>query len=240
MVRLLLLAFVCSVALAQDGDSMRRSKLRVVSGSTQTFLINQTFEGTGYDNSETWSEGAGTPNEDYTSVVLDGSQSLYMNGTAATQSTDSPNFGDTGEFYFKFYFRPVTLPGAAREIIRFQLNAAQSGVSELQINSSGQLVYFNGTASTTTVSGMTAGNDYTIWGYFKKGTGSDGIATVAWAPKTGSETKPTSDGGGVGYANKTNCNGTADVDQFRVTAQFSTSGPEYVMDKLQVSTTDIQ
>lgn len=236
-----LLLILCCACCAQDGDSMRRSKLRVVaSGGGASYLINQGFEGTGYDNAETWTETGGTPNEDYTSYVLDGSQSLYMNGASVTPNTDSPNFGDTSEFYFKFYFRPITHPGGGRRIIRFLINAGIAGSSEIQINNSGQLIIVNGTsANAATPTGMTVGNDYTVWGYFKKGTGTDGVATIAWAPKTGSETKPTSDGGGNGYSTKTNCNGTSDVDQFRLTAQLSTTAPEYVMDKLQISTTNI-
>lgn len=235
--RWLLLFALCAVASAQPfrvGDPTFGHKRAAEEGG-QTFLIDEGFEGTGYE--ESWTETTGTPNEDYTDTVLSGSQSLYMNGTAASQSTDSSNIGDQTDFWIKFKFRPLTLPGAGREIIRFMLNGAQSGSSELQIDASGRLVLLNGTASATTAAGMSVGNTYDVWIHFVAGSGANGIALAAWAAVGSS--RPTATGAGVGYILKIDCNGTAAVDQHRVTAQFSTTGPEYIMDDLQVATDEI-
>lgn len=62
---------------------------QVASAPAATYLLNQNFEGTGYDNSESWTEtlDGGTVDEDYTTTVLAGSQSLFMPAALNTIGT---------------------------------------------------------------------------------------------------------------------------------------------------------
>ena len=66
----------------------------------------QNAEGSGYDNSETWTEaGATSPNEDYSGAnVLRGSQSIEMQDTGSDARITSPAFSATS-FYGHFMMR---------------------------------------------------------------------------------------------------------------------------------------
>lgn len=202
-------------------------------GAGPSYLINQNFEGTGYDNSETWTE-TGNPDEDYATAPapLVGSQSLYIDGSAATKSAISPNFGDQLTFSVFFKLHVVTLPGSTgRELIRFLLNGSQSAGSELTVNSTGVLTLTVGTTTISTTTTVSAGTTYNVWVDYtaeSPDTALNGVGQVAFSTGT---TKPTSDGGGNGYGRRTNMNGELAVDQLWITAQFSTTGPTWICDK---------
>jgi len=68
------------------------------------FLVCQNFEGTGYDNSETWTEDAGTPDEDY-GTALRGSQSLQLASGEVTYKT----FTEQTDVWAHFLFRTDAL-----------------------------------------------------------------------------------------------------------------------------------
>jgi glucose/arabinose dehydrogenase len=71
--------------------------LTVNSGGAPTYLFSEGFEGTGYENSG-WSE-AGTPNEDYTTSVLHGAQSLNCVGAQYLWRTF--RYADSFNLYFR-------------------------------------------------------------------------------------------------------------------------------------------
>jgi hypothetical protein len=71
--------------------------LNVTSGATPTYLLKEGFEGTGFENAG-WTKG-GTPNADYTSTVLDGTQSL---NTVGAQYIVRPfSYGNSFSMYLR-------------------------------------------------------------------------------------------------------------------------------------------
>ena len=56
-----------------------------VAGGGPTYIINQDFNGIGYGNGESWTESSTSVNEDYTTVILEGTHSLNIPFTIYTQ-----------------------------------------------------------------------------------------------------------------------------------------------------------
>lgn len=78
-------------------------------GGGPTYLVNQGFEGTGYDNGETWNLTGGTVDPDYTTAPLVGSHSLRVNSDSFTGIAFTPQ--TTAEAYCRIEF--ATLPTVA-------------------------------------------------------------------------------------------------------------------------------
>jgi hypothetical protein len=188
-----------------------------------------------------WSDQSGSPNWAYdaTGLGMIGNTVLELDGTAATESVDHPAFTDTSDIWVFFQYHSITRPGSAREIFRFLVSAAQADGCEIQIDASGRLILVNGTISCITATGMTLNTTYNCWVHFKSETSNgaaDGLGLSAFSTST---TRPSSDGGGNGYAAITNGTGFTAVDQVRLTAQFSTSGPRGLYAKLRVDDAEI-
>lgn len=89
-----------------------------------TLLVNQNFEGTGFDNGETWvtyagDQGAADPN--YTTNPLLGSQSLHINDDNDEGTYAVTKFGDdTGynALYGFFRFKITDYPGGVYEVMQ--------------------------------------------------------------------------------------------------------------------------
>lgn len=156
------------------------------SAPAATYLINQRFEGTGYDNSETWTETGSTVDEDSTITVLDGSQSLRVTTVAAEGYTDSPAFSSQTQAWIYFLWRPVTLDGAS------YIGALFGGGAErlwIRVNSDGTMRIDHGSVSASTVNTVTAGTTYHIWARYQTGSGANGQGDIAFSTDG---TKPTS------------------------------------------------
>lgn len=248
---MMFLGVVCAFAFAlssaafdgPEAATFTRQPAAAGGGGGATYLVSEDFEGTGYDGGFT--DSAGSPDEDYATspAPLVGSQSLLLDGTAASVSSISPNFGDQFSFSHYFVLHVVTLPGSTgREIVRYLLNGSQSGGSELTVNSAGTLTIAVGTTTIPTTTTVSAGSSYHVWVEYQaesvEGAG-DGIGQVAFAPVSGDGVKPTSDGGGKGWGRRTTMNGELAVDQFWMTAQFSTTGPSVIVDKIRVDDVEI-
>jgi hypothetical protein len=109
-------------------------------GGGPSYLVNQNFEGTGYDNAEIWTEDlgtGGTVNEDYTTTPLVGSQSLLLSeatgdvsakitipggphtdlwGYAQLQVVSHPNDGVAGRQLIRFGDGSPLLAGALIDV----------------------------------------------------------------------------------------------------------------------------
>ena len=206
-------------------------------GAVPTYLINQNFEGTGYDNGETWTEtlSSGTIDEDYTGTVLAGSQSLRMLTTGFTQKNDSPSFSGGQVRYAYFMLRPVAIPAGGFETYLFRWQTSASGRGSLTLNNAGTLTFSgNVSGSITTVGTMTAGTTYHVWVSIDT-TASPETVTVGFST-TG--TRPTS---GNNYASGTvEITDGASIDTIGLANGGGGSGPtpEMIFDKVLVD--DVQ
>jgi hypothetical protein len=147
------------------------------------FLVCQNFEGAGYDNSETWTEG-GAPNEDSTSPILRGAQSLLCD---AAEAGKGPAFAQT-EFYGHVLFQfGVDPPGGTRRLIYF-VDSGEVIKGSILLLSTKYLRGEHGTGaanSSTTV--LSVNTTYHIWWYWKSETeesAADGKLTIWVAPLT--------------------------------------------------------
>lgn len=244
-ITLLLAAFTFSVNAQpfRVGDPTFGHKRAVEEGGGPTYLVSEDFEGTGYDGGLT--DSAGNPDEDYATspAPLAGGQSIFIDGTAATQTAITADFGEQTTLNVYFLMHVTTMPaGTGREILRFLLNGSQSAASELTINSAGQLTITLGTTAVSTTTTVSADTTYHVWVELQAesvDTALDGVGRVMFAPVSGDGIKPTSDGGGKGWAQRTTMNGELPIDQIWVTSQFSTTGVAWIGDKLRVDDVEI-
>lgn len=198
------------------------------------FLVCQNTEGTGYDNSETWTESVAsgaTIDEDYGTSIR-GSQSLRIIGSDADWSQTKKTFTAAGEVYGFVRFRPVDLPAASTIFLGLQNSTTDQ--FWIKVNGSGYLVAYHGSdsavASTTQ---MSVGNTYYIWYYYSKATGGGGNG-VWWVKISSTTTMPP----GTNYEiSGTAGSSTADVDGVYL-GHLGTSN-EFVADQILLKTTAI-
>lgn len=214
-------------------------------GGSATYLVKQDFEGTGYDNSEIWTEsGAGTANEDSTTTPLVGSQSLRCTSSANTVRVESPNFASITEIHIYFLFKPgnTVASGNTRKILTLENSGA--GTAEGIILTDGEsLTITHGGADATTVGAMSDGTTYHVWGRWKAKVGaSDGEGEVTFStdgikPTTGNPNFASfSNGTGSSTAMRAiaignapddgNVTWTTDFDKVRVDDEVIGSNPE--------------
>jgi hypothetical protein len=192
-----------------------------------TYLVQQNAEGAGYDNSETWTESGIGIDEDYTGVVLAGSQSLRINTSAAAGTTTSPAFADQADVWGYFLFHPVSLPAATTVMVNF-ITTIGNDCLRVRINAAGNLlVRAGGGTEATSVGAMSAGNTYHVWIHYVKGSGANAFASVAFSTDG---TRPTS---GNNYRESTNGTITSDAQNLRF-GQTSSSTFNFVFDKVRV------
>ncbi len=228
---LILLPILCASRLAAD------ELLSLLGGSppstpTPTYIVKQTFEGTGYANSEAWNLSVGTVNSDYTGVVLAGSQSLLANldDAAGRIRLDFTGADDLwGYFLFR---REGGNPGGDRLLFEITNNGGTSQQFGIFVTTTGALRVFGGT-SATTVSTTSVGTTYHIWWRYTKGTGSNAVAQVAFSTDG---TEPTS---GNAFASVTN--GTSTTQGGRVWVGYSSTnaGADFIYDNVLIDDADI-
>lgn len=138
-----------------------------------TWLINQNFEGTGYDNTETWTESS-TFNEDYATVILRGSQS-GANETATSYAQKDLG-ADYSELWGHFLFRATDVSPASEEAVVELYDSTNTVFARFSIRTTG-FVRSNhgGTIGTTSASvgDLADATAVRLWFYFKAET-SDG------------------------------------------------------------------
>lgn len=182
---------------ASDGTSPPASPLRA-----------QNFEGTGYDNGETWIEGGtlGIVDEDYTGVVLKGSQSLRLQSVNNDTVYSYNTFTGISEVWGFFRMKWVTkTSGTTFHQLRNNVSVV---LLELKVNSgaSATVTLTSGGQTATTTSTMAVGTEYYVWYHYLKGSGANATAEV-WFSNT--SVKPGD--GTAGHAKVTNSNSTTDA-----------------------------
>ena len=139
----------------------------VGSEPTPTYFINQNFEGVGYDNSESWTENpeaSGIIDEDYTDIVLAGSQSCYLSNTAYGLYIKSPTFSDTNICFLHLMVRAGKLPAGGSEIFLCNLMYGNNSRCQLRVLANGTLRMIGNVSGTVTTAGaMSVGTTYHVW-----------------------------------------------------------------------------
>jgi hypothetical protein len=202
-----------------------------------SYLIAQNFEGTGYDNGETWVEsGPGTINEDYTTppAPLVGSHSLRMSAAAQAMRTTGPVFAPQTEVWGYVLLNLDALPSATRDIFNLT-DASDSVLVKISITSTGQMNVRTGATSTASVGTMSAGTTYRIWCRYKAGTGANSEGEGAFGD-TSVTTKPVS---GNNRVLVNTGNATASADRPRVGAASGSVTWAGILDAVYVDNVDI-
>lgn len=197
-------------------------------GGGPSYLVKQDFEGVGYDNGETWTESGtgGTVDSDYTTTVLDGSQSLQIVLAASARQTATIFAPAQSDVWAYYLLRVITLPSASVIITRF-LSGGTEGL-RVRMTTSGTLeVRAGGGTVANTAATLATGTTYHLWLHYTKGTGANAVASVAFST-TG--VRPTS---GTTFATSTNGTATVDVSTFALGT--TTSGTiNLIFDKVRV------
>jgi len=140
------------------------------------FFICQNYEEFGFDNNETWDiVGDPTPDPDYTDIVLRGSQSLFID--AIEGYTTMLDISPHDSIYFHFLFQFGKLPDSYANF-NFAWGDGPGDILFIGIYSDGTLEIDNGSSYDESDIQLTPETLYHIWGFYKKGTGSNSIARI--------------------------------------------------------------
>lgn len=197
-------------------------------------LVNQNLEGTGYDNSETWSEGlaGGTVDEDYTAIPLVGSQSLRLANAVGGFTFDSKTYTSGAERWYFFRFRMITLEGSTTSRILEVWNNVGAVQASIDLNTTGTLKVSAGTGTATTTDAMATGVSYYVWAHYAKGSGANAVADVGFSTDG---VRPT---GGNKFAQVTNGSTTGDTPEFALECQNNNGQSDFIFDHIYVD--DVQ
>jgi hypothetical protein len=202
--------------------------------SGTSYLIQQNFEGTGYDHSEVWNEGS-NPDEDYTTAPapLEGSQSIFFRAVTTSVRTFSPTFAaqSTAEAYF--LYRPTTIGLGGDTIFLFRNNGGSVTTLQIDIDATGHLRCDDGTiTSNYTDDAAAVGTTWHVWLRYVKGTGINAQYSVAFSSDG---VRPTS--GTAKFSSTSIGVSTVDTDQLRMSAESGTCA--WIGDKVRVANTTI-
>ena len=202
------------------------------SGGLTSTLLNETFEGTGYSTtSPAWTEslGGGTVNEDYTTTVLDGSQSLRILTASDASSFLYNTFTAGSERWFYFMIRPVSTPNSGDAKMLEIWNSSQSRIADVLLTSGGALKVRHGAnSSSATVGTMSDGTTYHVYIRYVAGSGANGVASVCFSTDG---SRPTS---GNNFTSLSTGTGTANANWLAIGWVDFTGIMELIYDKIQV------
>ncbi|DBA35084.1 TPA_asm: hypothetical protein vir555_00058 [Caudoviricetes sp. vir555] len=159
------------------------------------YLVCQNFEGTGYDNSETWTEsvpeGGTVDEDDTTSPVMSGSQQLLITGGTSAVSSVHISFGEQSEVWGHLLIKvPDATPGFDIELFRLG-NASTSQRALVYLRTSGILRASAGGANSNSIGTLSDNTAYRIWYHYRASTGSDGVWDI-WVSGADTLTRPAS------------------------------------------------
>ena len=242
----LLLLVLCLTATGQSRNSLRDPGFvsRIVGtptgggGGGTTWLLEENWDSTTEDTGWTYT---GTYDNDYTTTVLEGSQSIWLDG-AATEATVLKSFTADSEVWAYFMYWKNENPGANVDIFAIR-DSGGNNLLRLQLRTSGAIRIFQGTTgdSTTTTVGTIANSTLThIWVHYKAdpaGGAAEGVAEI-WmdVDGDGSATKPASSGNYYEIAPAGDA--TADAEQFYGRGTVSSSH-QSIFDKCRVDDVEI-
>lgn len=159
-------------------------------------LLFENFEGAGYSTAG-WNEyiaGTGNSiNEDNTTNVLSGSQSLAIVGISDDPSCITNSFSASSEVFGYFEFQCLKYPSedgdAYRQVMRLETEDGTTLFHLLMFNT-GTLYIQTGAASDGALAGpLSLGQTYHVWWSWNKNNGSNSEATIAYST---TKVKPTS------------------------------------------------
>ncbi len=188
-------------------------------------LINETFEGTGAPTH--WGAGGAGVDWDYTAAPLSGSQSVRCDGAVGASVNYSGGTMNHSEVWFSFLIKFESLPAGVEYFCELSTDY------RLRIQSDGTLLVHDASATLVgqTVSAMSAGTAYQVWGHYKKGTGANAVLECSF--DTPGSARPNS---GNKHAGGTNGDSTANAAS--VLFGFG-SGAAAVIDNVQFASTDV-
>lgn len=198
-------------------------------GTSTAFLVSENFEGTGTPSG--WTTLTGTPNYDYTTVPLEGSQSLYLS-TAAAAHRAIVDFTSGPEYWIYFLLRITngSAPAGNRTIGGGHVTGSTTVYAFLQVNLNLKVLW--GTAAATATA-LSLDTTYHVWLHIKKGTGTNGIVDVGFSTNG---VRPTS--GGT-FSQDTANTGTSDVARFSFGTTATNTNVDMIYDKVRIATSQI-
>lgn len=211
-------ATTATVTVGTDSDTYSVT----TAAASVSYLINQNFEGTGYDNSETWVD-AGTPDENYTTTALRGSQSFYAASGANNAVFTLP--ASKGELWAHVIYRVTgTFNTDSVHIIQFQ-DSSNNQLALVGIQDTSYNVRFwqSGNSGTNLDTTISANTTYHLWVRVVKGATS---TVEVWNGTT--TTRPTSASPSYGTSTGT---WNVDVAKIRI-GQGLTSGAAVIIDQV--------
>jgi hypothetical protein len=198
--------------------------------ATPGYLVNQNFEGTGYDNGETWTTNGQTVDPDYTGLVLLGSQSLEVSWHLANWSEVHTTYaGQTDVWAFCMFQVPSgDRPSAGVADQSFAIsNSSGTILAAMTFNNAGTIALnANGADSSASATASNDSTTWRVWLHYVSG----GTCELFMSTTT---TRPSSDGSGNVYLTKT---GAADTAT-RISCQNGNGG--FVFDHVLVSVSSI-
>lgn len=230
---LLLLALPAAAQFASPRDlAFWGKKPTACQEAHMNYVVNQTFEGTGYDNCEVWtssgSESAAI-DPDYTGVVLQGAQSLRLTNTASAQHT-CINFSNAlAEIWIYVRVRPILIDTGSDQVLFTVRNNADNVKANALVMTDGK-ININATTSANSVDSIANATTYHFWMHRKKATAADGEWDVGFSTDG---IRPTS---GNKFVQLTGQSNTEDAYQFCIGYNSSTATQEYIFDRVLVAT----
>lgn len=157
-------------------------------GPSAPSYLNQNFEGTGYDNGETWNTfaGGGTIDPDYTTSPIAGSQSLRIS-TSSNSAAAWRDFTNGDSIYLSFRYRLDSVTGSS-EILTLHTNGSVTYNGYIQIAAGGVMRVSSGGQVNDTSTAIPTATDLWVWCEIEKGTGANGAMRAGWSTTS---TKPT-------------------------------------------------
>jgi hypothetical protein len=209
----------------------RRKAFR--SGGGSSFLLEEGFEGTGFEN--TWTTaGTGTVDPDEATTVIAGSQSLHINLITPGQTGSAyADFAAQGSVFVKFRLRVVSTNGGTQTIATIRNGTTL--LASLILAGASRVMRANaaGGSNNTSTDALPVDTDLYVWFEYVKGTGADAICRVGWAT---TDTKPTFVAAGGKTGISANGSGTSDASRFYL-GNTSSGIVEFFADTVQVAAT---
>jgi len=188
--------------------------------SAQTYLLNEGFEGAGYENSG-WSAFS-TVDPDYTTTALAGSQSLRCSGTS---SYIMRSLAPGNSFYCYFQIRWLSF--APYKFVVDWLDASSSSISRVITDDfPHKLGIVHGNVSASGSTALSANTTYHVWVEWTRSTGSDGTMKL-FVSTTG--IKPASP-----EANITTGNGTGTIAKFDIGPFDAAATTDVIYDRMLI------
>lgn len=164
---------------------------KTAAASGVTFLVNEGFEGTGAPANWDAYPGAGSADFDYTTIVLQGAQSMMAGDGASDKSW---RYGNTtplnnAELWGRMLVQFDSSPGKTFLLLR---NSSGAQIAQLYLQVGGTiLVDAGGGGFPGTTDAVAINTTVYVWWHYNKGTGANATMEVWWSLTS---TKPASGG----------------------------------------------